>query len=99
MRAIDNKKIIILAGGTGGHVMPALAVAQALQAQGIDVHWLGTRAGIEAKLVPQAGLPLSFIDIQGFRGKRLSACLLAPFRILRAIWQSYQILKKNPTLY
>lgn len=95
MRASENNKVIILAGGTGGHVMPALAVAKALVDQGIAVHWIGTRSGMEAKLVKAAGFPLSFIDIQGLRGKKFSAWLLAPWRITKALWQSYRILKKE----
>ncbi|MCS5710807.1 undecaprenyldiphospho-muramoylpentapeptide beta-N-acetylglucosaminyltransferase [Candidatus Berkiella aquae] len=85
-------KVMILAGGTGGHVMPALAVARHLRQQGHQVHWLGTRAGIEARLVPQEDLPISFIDIQGIRGKKIITLLQAPFRICKAIVQSYRVL-------
>lgn len=96
MDATENKiKIMIIAGGTGGHVMPALAVARLLRLQGHQVHWLGTHAGIEARLVPQENFPISFIDIQGLRGKKAYTLLLAPFKILKAIYQSYQVLIKE----
>jgi len=91
--AIENKtKVMIIAGGTGGHVMPALAVARYLRQQGKVVHWLGTQAGIEARVVPLENFPISFIDIQGVRGKNILTLLLAPFKILRAIFQSWRVL-------
>jgi UDP-N-acetylglucosamine--N-acetylmuramyl-(pentapeptide) pyrophosphoryl-undecaprenol N-acetylglucosamine transferase len=94
--ATENKiKVMIVAGGTGGHVMPALAVARHLRLQGHEVHWLGTHTGIEARLVPAENFPISFIDIQGLRGKKASTLLLAPFKILKAIFQSYRVLKKE----
>jgi len=94
--ATENKiKVTIIAGGTGGHVMPALAVARHLKQLGHQVHWLGTRAGIEARLVPQENIPLSFIDIQGLRGKKAYILLFAPFKILKAIVQSYRVLAKE----
>lgn len=96
MGAIENKiKVTIIAGGTGGHVMPALAVARYLRQHGHHIHWLGTRAGIEARLVPQENFPISFIDIQGLRGKRAYTLLFAPFKILKAIYQSYRVLAKE----
>jgi len=85
-------KILIMAGGTGGHVMPALAVAAHLQAQGVAVHWLGTQAGIEARLVPAQGIEISYVDIQGIRGKKWLSLLQAPFRIAKAFIQSLRIL-------
>ena len=96
MGATENKiKIMIIAGGTGGHVMPALAVARYLRERGHQIHWLGTHAGIEARLVPQENIPLSYIDIQGLRGKKAYTLLLAPFKILKAIFQSYRVLAKE----
>lgn len=86
--------VLIMAGGTGGHVFPALAVADVLLRQGVRVQWLGTVRGIEADLVPKAGIPLHFISVAGLRGKGLRAQLLAPFRLVRALWQSLQMIKR-----
>ena len=63
-----SKTLLVMAGGTGGHVFPGLAVADRLKAQGWTVHWLGTADRMEAELVPAHGYPISFIDIQGVRG-------------------------------
>ena len=90
-----------MAGGTGGHVFPALAVAEQMRAQGIVVHWLGTRAGLEAKLIPQAGFTIDFISIKGLRGKSVLGWILAPLRILIAVTQAVQVclrLKPNVVL-
>lgn len=92
---ISPKKVMILAGGTGGHVMPALAVAQYLQEKNVSIHWLGTRAGFEARLVPQAGIKISYVDIQGLRRTKWYAWALAPWRIAKAILQSLQIMIKE----
>ena len=89
--------VLIMAGGTGGHVFPALAAADVLLRKGLRVQWLGTARGIEADLVPKAGIPLHFISVSGFRGKGLRAQLAMPFRIIRALWQAVQLLKRvNP---
>lgn len=82
-------KILIMAGGTGGHVFPGLSVAAVMQERGVKVHWLGTAKGIEARLVPEAKIPFHEITINGVRGKGVFSLMLAPFRVLRAIWQSY----------
>jgi UDP-N-acetylglucosamine--N-acetylmuramyl-(pentapeptide) pyrophosphoryl-undecaprenol N-acetylglucosamine transferase len=86
-----------MAGGTGGHVFPALAAADALLRKGLQVQWLGTVRGIEADLVPKAGIPLHFISVTGLRGKGLRAQIAAPFRLARALWQALQLLQRvNP---
>ncbi|MEN9465984.1 MAG: hypothetical protein RL217_2165 [Pseudomonadota bacterium] len=90
----ELKRIVIMAGGTGGHVFPALAVAKELHAQGVEVHWLGTLKGIENELVPKAGFDLHYLDISGVRGKGLLGKVAAPLRILRAIHQARKIFKK-----
>lgn len=91
------KCVLVMAGGTGGHIFPGLALAHHLQAQGIEVHWLGTAAGMEARLVPQANLPLHCIAIGGLRGKGLKTLLRAPFSITRAVWQAQRIIRQvNP---
>lgn len=91
-----NKKIqrvIIMAGGTGGHVFPGLALARYLQDQGVAVHWLGTSAGLEAQLVPAANIPLHIIKVGGLRGKGLKTLFAAPYKVLNATWQARQVIK------
>jgi len=88
------RTILILAGGTGGHVFPALACAHNLQQQGYNVHWLGTKNGIEVKVTAQHDIPLHTIKISGIRGKGKLSLLLAPFKIACAIWQSIKIIYK-----
>ena len=88
------KRILIMAGGTGGHVFPGLALAQYCQERGVEVHWLGTEIGLEARLVPAAKIPLHLIQIKGLRGKGIMARLTAPFAILRALWQSLRIIRQ-----
>ena len=93
------QRVLIMAGGTGGHVFPALAVAALFQANQIDVQWLGTEKGLEARLVPEAGYPLHFITITGLRGKTFKEKLSAPWRLLQAIFQAKRMIKKiNPDL-
>lgn len=86
--------VLIMAGGTGGHVFPALACAREFQARGYSVHWLGTPRGIENQLVPEAGLPLHLINMTGLRGKGKLALLKAPFVLLKALWQARKIVKQ-----
>lgn len=91
-QAIQLRRIMIMAGGTGGHVFPALAVADELIARGVDVHWMGTEKGIEAKLIPARGLPLHCIHIVGIRGKSLMQFIRGPLVIVKAIVQAKKIL-------
>ena len=86
--------VLIMAGGTGGHVFPALACAREFQARGYSVHWLGTPRGIENELVPQAGLPLHLIQVSGLRGKGLLSLLKAPLQLLRALFQARRVLRE-----
>ena len=90
---MPQKTILLMAGGTGGHVFPALAIAESLKKQGIYVCWLGTQKGLEARVVPNANIDIHYISITGLRGKGLFSLFLAPFKILRAIWQAINILK------
>lgn len=85
-------RILIMAGGTGGHVFPALAVARELRAAGAEVLWLGTRSGLEAEIVPRAGFELATVAIGGLRGKGLLQWLLLPIRLGWAMLQALLIL-------
>lgn len=87
-------KVLIMAGGTGGHVFPALATADVLRARGVTVEWLGSQAGIENEIVPKAGIPLYRISVTGLRGKGRLSLLLAPFRLARALGQALGVLHR-----
>ncbi len=87
--------IYVMAGGTGGHVVPALAVADALAERGYAIRWMGTERGIESRLVPQAGYPIDYLAIGGLRGKGLGTRLAAPFRMLHAVWQAGRLLRRH----
>jgi UDP-N-acetylglucosamine--N-acetylmuramyl-(pentapeptide) pyrophosphoryl-undecaprenol N-acetylglucosamine transferase len=91
---MSMRPILIMAGGTGGHVFPALAVARELRAQGAEVVWLGTRRGLEARVVPEAGFPVAWVRVSGLRGKALAQRLLAPFMLGLALLQSLWVLAK-----
>jgi len=91
----NGRPILVMAGGTGGHVYPALAVAQALRRRSRDVIWLGTRRGIEARVVPDAGFEIEWLSVEGLRGKGLFALALAPFRLLRALVQALRIVARR----
>ena len=88
------KRVVIMAGGTGGHVFPALAIATALKEQGASILWLGTRGRMEEALVPKYGFDIEYIDVRGIRGNGALRKLTAPFMILKSIMQSRAILKK-----
>ena len=88
-------RILIMAGGTGGHVFPALAVADELRARGVEVVWLGTRRGLEADVVPRAGIDMEWITIRGLRGKGALGWVLAPFRILLAMLQTVIVIMRR----
>ena len=90
---MTNKTVMVMAGGTGGHVFPALAVADELKSQGYEIHWLGTAAGIEADLVPKSGYPLHCINVTGLRGKGKLALLAAPWKIIKAIYQAIRFMR------
>ncbi len=86
-------KVMIMAGGTGGHVFPALAVADELKQRQVEVSWIGTQRGIESELVPQAGYPLTFIKVAGLRGNGTLGWLMAPFRVIKAVWQAWRLMR------
>jgi len=90
----EKKRLLVMAGGTGGHVFPAIAVAQYLQQQGWQICWLGTADRMEAQLVPKHGISIKFIQISGLRGKGIAALLKAPFAITKAILQARKIIQQ-----
>ncbi|HVZ45409.1 MAG TPA: undecaprenyldiphospho-muramoylpentapeptide beta-N-acetylglucosaminyltransferase [Ramlibacter sp.] len=85
---------LVMAGGTGGHIFPGLAVAEALRGRGWRVHWLGGRNSMESDLVPPRGFPLETIDFSGVRGKGLKTLVLLPLRLLKAFWQSIGVVRR-----
>ena len=85
-----GKKIMVLAGGTGGHVYPALAVAEALRTAGAEISWLGNANGFEGRRVPAAGFPLTDIGVEGLRGR---SKWRAPLMLLKALWRSFRALR------
>ena len=90
-----SKGVLIMAGGTGGHIFPGLAVAEALQEMGASVRWLGASSGMECDRVPRHGIEIDTVDISGLRGKGLKTWLLLPFRLLKAISQAMGVLGRN----
>lgn len=88
------KRFLIMAGGTGGHVFPAMATAKGLQDLGHRVFWLGAFGGMEVRLVEGSGIPLHLIAVSGLRGKGRLALLGAPLRLIRALWQALRVLRQ-----
>ena len=93
--AVQGGPVMILAGGTGGHIFPALAVARVLRGRGIPVTWLGADGAMETRLVPQHDIPLDTIAISGLRGKGALALLGAPLRVLAAIGKAGTVLRRR----
>jgi len=91
---MTQKTALIMAGGTGGHIFPGLAVAEELRTRGWRVHWLGAPGSMESRIVPQHGFALELIDFSGVRGKGLVTLALLPLRLLRAFWQALQVVRR-----
>jgi len=91
---MTKKRLLVMAGGTGGHVFPGLAVAKFLEKQGWDICWLGTADRMEAELVPKYGIEIAFIRVKGLIGSGLMRKLRAPWMIVSAIWQARQVIKR-----
>ncbi|MGH8106837.1 MAG: undecaprenyldiphospho-muramoylpentapeptide beta-N-acetylglucosaminyltransferase, partial [Arenimonas sp.] len=95
MSTTNNSPVMILAGGTGGHIFPGLAVANELRARGVPVIWLGSDGGMETRLVPQHQIAIETIAVRGLRGKGVMGILSAPFVILRSVFQAIGKVRKH----
>ena len=92
---MNTRTALVMAGGTGGHIFPGLAVAEVLRSQGWHVHWLGAPApSMESQLVPAKGFAFEAVRFGGVRGKGLLTLALLPMRLLQAFWQSLQVIRR-----
>ena len=89
-----QRTALIMAGGTGGHIFPGLAVAEELRSRGWTVHWLGTPGSMESRIVPPKGFALETIDFSGVRGKGVKTLVFLPFKLLRAFWQALSVVRR-----
>ena len=90
-----GQRIIIMAGGTGGHVFPALAVAQYLATKDWDVSWIGTKRGMESRVVPAHGIEIDWLSVEGIRGKGLTTKISSLKQLLKSFWQVFKIIRKR----
>ena len=95
---MSARPILIMAGGTGGHVYPALALARLLRRRSQPVVWLGTRRGLEARVIPAEQIPIEWLSVGGLRGKGWLTLLAAPFRLSLALWQALQVMRRHRPL-
>lgn len=89
-----SQTLLVMAGGTGGHIFPGIAVADELKEQGWHIHWLGTADRMEAKIIPEHGFEISYINISGLRGKNLLSMFLIPFKLIHSLIQARRVIKK-----
>lgn len=89
------RRIVIMAGGTGGHVFPALAVAEYMREQNWEVSWLGTHQGLESRVIPEHGIEIDWLSVAGFRGKGALSKITAVFGLLKACGQAFKILRRR----
>jgi UDP-N-acetylglucosamine--N-acetylmuramyl-(pentapeptide) pyrophosphoryl-undecaprenol N-acetylglucosamine transferase len=89
------RPVMVMAGGTGGHVFPALAAAQRLRERGAEVFWLGSRKGLEARLVPEQGIAMEWIQVEGLRGSGLKRWLKAPLMLSLALLQAFRVIRRR----
>jgi UDP-N-acetylglucosamine--N-acetylmuramyl-(pentapeptide) pyrophosphoryl-undecaprenol N-acetylglucosamine transferase len=94
MTETEKSTVLIMAGGTGGHIFPALATAKELQRRGYHIHWLGTSGSMEAELVPRHGFDISFIPVTGIRGKGLAFLLKAPWRLSVSLMRALKVIHR-----
>uniref|UniRef100_UPI0025D7D6B7 UDP-N-acetylglucosamine--N-acetylmuramyl- (pentapeptide) pyrophosphoryl-undecaprenol N-acetylglucosamine transferase n=1 Tax=Limnohabitans sp. Rim8 TaxID=1100718 RepID=UPI0025D7D6B7 len=91
---MTQKCALVMAGGTGGHIFPGLALAEALREAGWRVHWLGAPDSMESQLVPPRGFAFEAVTFGGVRGKGLATLAFLPLKLLRAFWQSLQVVRR-----
>jgi len=91
---MQNRTLMIMAGGTGGHVYPALAVARLLMEKGVSIVWVGNAGKIEQRVAEQAGIPFETISVRGVRGNGLLRWLGMPFSVLRSMWEISRIVSR-----
>ena len=91
---MSAKCALVMAGGTGGHIFPGLALAEALREAGWRVHWLGAPNSMESQLVPPRGFAFEPVSFGGVRGKSVKTLAVLPLKLLRAFWQRWQVVRR-----